>query len=104
MTTESEPRLNTAVENDTEHGGAGNHVVPAVAGVVSGNAPFTNGGHAVERDQKFRSGRSQSNGRSKRDSSKEIEMFFDLAIAELSALRTRAEADAINRAVDLILE
>src|SRR6185369_18034255 len=34
----------------------------------------------------------------------EIESFFDLAIDELTALRTRAEADAIERAADLILE
>lgn len=34
----------------------------------------------------------------------EIEGFFDLAIEELTALRTRAEADAIERAADLILE
>src|SRR5689334_15636340 len=34
----------------------------------------------------------------------EIESFFDLAIDELIALRTRAEAHAIARAADLILE
>jgi D-arabinose 5-phosphate isomerase GutQ len=34
----------------------------------------------------------------------EIESFFDLAIDELTALRTRTEADAIERAADLILE
>jgi arabinose-5-phosphate isomerase len=34
----------------------------------------------------------------------EVESFFDLAIDELLALRTRAEADAIARAADLILE
>src|SRR5205085_8647121 len=34
----------------------------------------------------------------------EIESFFDLIIAELTGLRTRAEADAIERAADLILE
>ena len=34
----------------------------------------------------------------------EIATFFDLAIEELTALRTRAEADAIERAADLILE
>ena len=34
----------------------------------------------------------------------EVESFFDLAIDELIALRTRAEADAITRAADLILE
>jgi len=34
----------------------------------------------------------------------EIEQFFDLAIDELVALRTRAETDAIERAADLILE
>jgi arabinose-5-phosphate isomerase len=34
----------------------------------------------------------------------EVESFFDLAIDELIALRTRAEADAIARAADLILE
>lgn len=34
----------------------------------------------------------------------EIEQFFDLAVDELVALRTRAEADAIERAADLILE
>ena len=34
----------------------------------------------------------------------EITSFFDLAIEELTALRTRAEADAIERAADLILE
>src|SRR2546423_12637127 len=34
----------------------------------------------------------------------EIESFFDLAIDELISLRTRAEADAIERAADLILE
>jgi D-arabinose 5-phosphate isomerase GutQ len=33
-----------------------------------------------------------------------IESFFDLALSELSALRTRAELDAIERAADLILE
>lgn len=33
-----------------------------------------------------------------------IESFFDLGIDELTALRTRAEADAIERAADLILE
>src|SRR5918912_264805 len=34
----------------------------------------------------------------------EIESFFDLAINELIGLRTRAEAEAIERAADLILE
>jgi len=33
-----------------------------------------------------------------------VESFFDLAVEELTALRTRAEADAIERAADLILE
>src|SRR5262245_25460346 len=33
-----------------------------------------------------------------------IDSFFDLALRELSALRTRAELDAIERAADLILE
>jgi arabinose-5-phosphate isomerase len=34
----------------------------------------------------------------------EIESFFDMVVEELSALRTRAEADAIERAADLILQ
>jgi len=34
----------------------------------------------------------------------EIEAFLDLALKELSALRTRSEEDALNRAADLILE
>lgn len=34
----------------------------------------------------------------------EIESFFDKVVAELSGLRTRAEAEAIERAADLILE
>jgi D-arabinose 5-phosphate isomerase GutQ len=34
----------------------------------------------------------------------EVDRFFDLVIAELSALRTRAEHEAIDRAVDLILD
>lgn len=34
----------------------------------------------------------------------EVDRFFDLVIAELSALRTRAEREAIDRAVDLILD
>jgi arabinose-5-phosphate isomerase len=38
------------------------------------------------------------------DSLKEIEAFMDLALKELSALRTRSEQDAVNRAADLILE
>lgn len=33
-----------------------------------------------------------------------VETFFDLVIGELAALRTRAEADAIERAADLILD
>lgn len=33
-----------------------------------------------------------------------VETFFELALEELAALRTRAEADAIERAADLILE
>jgi arabinose-5-phosphate isomerase len=33
-----------------------------------------------------------------------VETFFDLVINELSALRTRAEIDAIERAADLILD
>ncbi|MFY9611258.1 MAG: SIS domain-containing protein [Blastocatellia bacterium] len=33
-----------------------------------------------------------------------VENFFELALEELGALRTRAEADAIERAADLILE
>ena len=33
-----------------------------------------------------------------------VETFFDLVIDELSALRTRAEIDAIERAADLILD
>jgi D-arabinose 5-phosphate isomerase GutQ len=33
-----------------------------------------------------------------------VENFFELALDELAALRTRAEADAIERAADLILE
>jgi arabinose-5-phosphate isomerase len=35
---------------------------------------------------------------------KSVERFFDLIIDELSALRTRAEVDSIERAADLILE
>jgi arabinose-5-phosphate isomerase len=38
------------------------------------------------------------------DSMREIEAFLDLALKELSALRTRSEEDALNRATDLILE
>src|SRR5215831_1653320 len=34
----------------------------------------------------------------------ETDRFFDLVIAELAALRTRAEGEAICRAVDLIIE
>jgi len=34
----------------------------------------------------------------------ETDRFFDLVIAELAALRTRAEGEAISRAVDLIIE
>lgn len=34
----------------------------------------------------------------------EVELFFDKVIEELSGLRTRAEAEAIERAADLILE
>jgi arabinose-5-phosphate isomerase len=34
----------------------------------------------------------------------EVESFFDRVIEELSGLRTRAEAEAIERAADLILE
>jgi D-arabinose 5-phosphate isomerase GutQ len=34
----------------------------------------------------------------------EVDRFFDLVIAELSALRTRAEHEAIDQAVDLILD
>jgi arabinose-5-phosphate isomerase len=37
-------------------------------------------------------------------SSAAVETFFDLVIDELSALRTRAELDAIERAADLILD
>jgi len=37
------------------------------------------------------------------DSIREIEAFLDLALKELSALRTRSEEDALNRAADLIL-
>lgn len=37
-------------------------------------------------------------------SSAAVETFFDLVIDELSALRTRAELDAIDRAADLILD
>lgn len=33
-----------------------------------------------------------------------IESFFDIVVEELSALRTRAESDAIERAADLILD
>jgi arabinose-5-phosphate isomerase len=33
-----------------------------------------------------------------------VENFFELALEELAALRTRAEADAIERAADLILD
>ena len=33
-----------------------------------------------------------------------VEQFFDLALGELSALRTRAEVDSIERAADLILD
>lgn len=36
--------------------------------------------------------------------SEEIESFFDMVVEELSALRTRAETDGIERAADLILE
>jgi len=38
------------------------------------------------------------------DSVGEIEAFLDLALKELSALRTRSEEDALNQAADLILE
>jgi arabinose-5-phosphate isomerase len=38
------------------------------------------------------------------DSIGEIEAFLDLAIKELSALRTRSEEDSLNQAADLILE
>jgi len=34
----------------------------------------------------------------------EVETFFDLAMQELAALRTRAETEAIERAADLILD
>ncbi|HKS40589.1 MAG TPA: SIS domain-containing protein, partial [Blastocatellia bacterium] len=34
----------------------------------------------------------------------EVESFFDRVVEELSGLRTRAEAEAIERAADLILE
>jgi D-arabinose 5-phosphate isomerase GutQ len=33
-----------------------------------------------------------------------VEEFFDLALSELAALRTRSEVEAINRAVELILD
>ncbi|HKF56999.1 MAG TPA: SIS domain-containing protein [Blastocatellia bacterium] len=38
------------------------------------------------------------------DSMGEIEAFLDLALKELSALRTRSEEDALNQAANLILE
>ena len=38
------------------------------------------------------------------DSMKEIEAFLDLALKELSALRTRSEQDAVNRAAGLALK
>jgi arabinose-5-phosphate isomerase len=38
------------------------------------------------------------------DASHAIESFFDLAVDELAALRTRAEVDAIEQAANLILE
>ncbi|HWP43776.1 MAG TPA: hypothetical protein VNO14_11105, partial [Blastocatellia bacterium] len=38
------------------------------------------------------------------DAGEVIESFFDLAIGELEALRTRAEVDAIEMAANLILE
>src|SRR5215831_299874 len=38
------------------------------------------------------------------DSIREIESFLDLALKELSALRTRSEEDALSRATDLILQ
>jgi len=38
------------------------------------------------------------------DSIREIEAFLDLALKELSALRTRSEEDSLNQAADLILE
>jgi arabinose-5-phosphate isomerase len=38
------------------------------------------------------------------DAGNEVEAFFDLAVQEMAALRTRAEVDAIETAANLILE
>jgi D-arabinose 5-phosphate isomerase GutQ len=44
------------------------------------------------------------NGNSADSGSRAIESFFDLAMSELAALRTRAEVAAIKRAAELIIE
>jgi D-arabinose 5-phosphate isomerase GutQ len=46
----------------------------------------------------------QAGARERRSPAESIETFFDLVIEELTALRTRAEVDAIERAADLILD
>jgi arabinose-5-phosphate isomerase len=69
--------------------------VPAQPGEVSPEA------------NKVAQGASSANGNgslTQKRAAESVESFFDLVAQELAALRTRAEADAIERAADLILE
>ncbi|HXG92789.1 MAG TPA: SIS domain-containing protein [Blastocatellia bacterium] len=61
---------------------------------ISLNAPSS--GNGAKDNSRY----SESDGRLAR----EVEEFFDLAINEMAALRTRAEVDAIERAAELIME
>jgi D-arabinose 5-phosphate isomerase GutQ len=49
-------------------------------------------------------GESDTVGESRRKHAEAVEEFFNMAVEELAALRTRAEINAIERAADLILE
>ena len=68
-----------------------------VAQVPNGNHQ-SNGNHNGKPASTIPSIESQAN------SSSEVEKFFDLAVEEVSALRTRAEVEAIEAAAKLILE
>ncbi|HET8675735.1 MAG TPA: hypothetical protein VFO63_08120, partial [Blastocatellia bacterium] len=59
---------------------------------------------AAESNGASQNGSSASGHVSPLDATEAIETFFELAMKELAAMRTRAEVEAIERAAELIIE
>jgi arabinose-5-phosphate isomerase len=74
---------------------------------VSGAEASARSSEALADADEVAQGVNSANGngsRTQKSATEAVESFFDLVAGELAALRTRAEVDAIERAVDLILE